>query len=164
MKRVAQPIIRRSHAKFRAIDDRADASTNVWNPANYHVRQAFLFQGKYLNNAALSPLLKQTAADKALPAKVANQVLIQLDKAWTSLFEANDEYKANPSKFPGRPKLPKYKHKTEGRNLVVFELGAIWKSALKSQEIAVSQLGFVVFTQHAPKRLDQVRITPKGGS
>lgn len=164
MKRVEQHVIGRSHAKFRAIDDLAYASKNLWNLANYHVRQAFLFQGKYLNNAALYPLLKKTDAYKALPAKVANQVLIQLDKAWTSFFEANDEYKENPSKFTGRPKLPKYKHKTEGRNLLVFELGAIWKSALKYQEIAVSQLGFLVFTQQSPKRIDQVRITPKGGS
>jgi len=69
---------------FRAIDDLAYASKNVWNLANYHVRQAFLFQGKYRNNAALYPLLKTTDAYKALPAKVANQVLIQLDTAWTS--------------------------------------------------------------------------------
>lgn len=104
MKRVEQHIIRRPHAKFRANDDLAYASKNLWNLANYHVRQAFLFQGNYLNNAALYPFLKKTDAYKALPAKVANQVLIQLDKAWTSFFEANDEYKENPSKFTGRPK------------------------------------------------------------
>lgn len=162
MKRVEQHVIGRSHAKFRAIDDLAYASKNLWNLANYHVRQAFLFQGKYLNNAALYPLLKTTDAYKALPAKVANQVLIQLDTAWTSFFEANDEYKANPEKFTGRPQLPKYKHKTLGRNLLVFELGAIWKGSLKHQEIAVSQLGLLVFTRQSCTTIDQVRIVPKG--
>jgi len=104
MKLVEQHVISCMHAKYQQIDEMAFASKNLWNLANYHVRQAFIFQGKYLNNAALYPLLKTTDAYRALPAKVANQVLIQLDKAWTSFFEANDEYKANPSKFTGRPK------------------------------------------------------------
>ena len=162
MRRVEQHVIKRSHAKFGEIDALAFASKNLWNLANYYARQSFIFQGKYLNNAALYPLLKHTDAYKALPAKVANQVLIQLDKAWQSFFEANDEYKADPSQFTGRPKLPKYKHKTEGRNLLVFELGAIWKGSLKYQEVAVSQLGLLVLTQQAPKTIDQVRIVPKG--
>ena len=162
MKLVEQHVIERSHAKFGQIDAMAFASKNLWNLANYYVRQSFLFQGKYLNNAALYPLLKKTDAYKALPAKVANQVLIQLDKAWTAFFEAHEEYQVNPAKFTGRPHLPKYKHKTEGRNLLVFELGAIWKGSLKYQEIAVSQLGLLVFTRQSPQHIDQVRIVPKG--
>ena len=47
-------------------------------------------------------MLKDTAAYQALPAKVANQVLIQLDTAWKSFFEANEAYQAAPSKFLGR--------------------------------------------------------------
>jgi len=161
MKRVEQHVMKRSHAKFQEIDKMAFAAKNLWNLANYHVRQSFMFQGKYLNYAALYPLLKGTDAYKALPAKAANQVLIQLDKAWTSFFEANDAYKADPSKFTGRPCLPKYKHKTEGRSLLVFELGAIWKSSLRHQEIAVSDLGFLVFTKQNTEHIEQVRIAPK---
>lgn len=98
-----QRIIGRSHAKFRAIDTLAYASKNLWNLPNYHVRQSFLFQGTYLNNAALYPLLKTTDASKALPAKAAHQVLIQLDKARTSFFEANEAYKADPSRVHRPP-------------------------------------------------------------
>ena len=51
----------------------------------------------------------------ALPAKVANHVIIQLDQAWKSFFAANEAYQADPSQFTGRPKLPRYQHKTEER-------------------------------------------------
>jgi putative transposase len=61
----------------------------------------------------------------------------------------------------GRPNLPKYKHKTHGRNLVVFELGTIWKAELAQREIAVSQLGRLVETKQHPKSIEQVRLVPK---
>jgi putative transposase len=163
VRRVEQHVIPRSDTKYREIDEMAFASKNLWNLANYHTRQAFLFEKTYLKSAALYPTLKDTEAYQALPAKVANQVLIQLDKAWKSFFEANAAYQADPSKFTGRPKLPKYKHKTQGRNLLVFELGAIWKGSLKHREIAVSQLGLVALTRVQPKQVDQVRIVPKDG-
>ena len=115
VRRVEQHLISGSHATYRQIDAMAFASKNLWNLANYQTRQAFIFQKRYLKSAALYPTLKHTDAYQALPAKVANQVLIQLDQAWKSFFEANEAYQADPSKFTGRPKLPKYKHKTEGR-------------------------------------------------
>jgi putative transposase len=161
MRRVEQHVIERSHPQFRAIDDLAFASKNLWNLANYHVRQSFLFQQIYLNNTAIFHLLKQTDAYQALPAKVANQVLIQLEQAWKSFFEANDAYNADPSKFTGRPKLPKYKHKTDGRNLLVFEVGCIWKADLRWREIAVSGLGRIAETKQVPQSVQQVRIVPK---
>ena len=102
MRRVEQHVISRCHARWDEIDQMAFASKNLWNLANYHTRQAFIFAKTYQNSAALYPLLKDTAAYQALPAKVANQVLIQLDTAWKSFFEASEAYKADPSKFLGR--------------------------------------------------------------
>jgi putative transposase len=48
---------------------------------------------------------------KALPAKVANSILILLHKNWVSFFESVEAYQADPALFPGRPRLPKYKDK-----------------------------------------------------
>jgi putative transposase len=79
VRRVEHHIISRSDATYRAIDEMAFASKNLWNLANYQTRQAFLFEKRYLASAALYPTLKHTGAYQALPAKVANQVLIQLD-------------------------------------------------------------------------------------
>jgi putative transposase len=161
MKRAEQHVIERTHPQFRAIDQMALASKNLWNLANYYVRQSFLFQQKYLNNTAIFHVVKQTEAYTALPAKVANQVLVQLHRAWSAFFEAMEVYQEHPERFQGRPGLPKYLHKSQGRNLLVFELGCIWKAELRMREIAVSQLGRVDETKQQPNTIQQVRIVPK---
>jgi putative transposase len=161
MRRVEQHVIEQSHPQFRVIDEMAFASKNLWNLANYHVRQSFIVHKTYLNNAALFHLLKETDAYKALPAKVANQVLLQLHTAWMAFFDAMKVYRETPEKFPGRPGLPKYLHKTRGRNLLTFELGCIWKAELRGREIAVSQLGCIGQTMQRPSSVRQVRVVPK---
>ena len=50
MRRVEQHVIEKSHPQFRAIDEMARSSKNLWNLANYHVRQSFIFQRR--KNAA----------------------------------------------------------------------------------------------------------------
>ena len=57
--------------------------------------------------------------------------------------------------------LPNYLPKTQGRNLLVFELGCIWKAELRGREIAVSQLGRIGETKQQPASVQQVRIVPK---
>jgi len=161
MRRVEQHVIEKRHPPFRAIDEMALASKNLWNLANYHVRQSFIFQQQYLTTTALFHLLKATDAYQALPAKVANQVLLQLHQAWTAFFEGMEVYREHPEKFQGRPGLPKYLHKTQGRNLLIFELGCIWKAELRVREIAVSQLGRIGETRQQPTSVQQVRIVPK---
>jgi putative transposase len=161
MRRVEQQVIEQAHPHYRAIDAMAFASKNLWNLANYQVRQSFIFQQTYLNNAALFPVLKETEAYRALPSKVANQVLLQLHHAWTAFFAAMDAYRECPARFTGRPKLPKYLHKTQGRNLLVFELGCIWKAELRQREIAVSHLGYLGETKQQPASVRQVRVVPK---
>src|SRR5258708_33406055 len=111
------------------------ASKNLWNLANYYVRQSFIFEHSYLNNTAVYHLVKSSDVYQALPRKVSNQVLIQLDQAWTAFFEAVEAYREHPEQFTGRPKLPGYTHKTSGRNLLVFERGALSKAHLAPREI-----------------------------
>jgi putative transposase len=62
MKRAEQHVIERMHPLFRAIDQMALASKNLWNLANYHVRQSFIFQHIYLDNTALFHRIKHTDA------------------------------------------------------------------------------------------------------
>ena len=69
----------------------------------------------------------------------------------------------DPSKFLGRPKLPGYKHKSEGRNLLVYTIQAMsrGKHGLQRGIIKPSMLAIEVQTKH--KDLDQVRIVPRKG-
>src|SRR5260370_33384449 len=98
-------------------------------------------------------------AYKALPAKVSEQILMVLGRNWKSFFEALEAYNEDPSKFLGRPKLPKYKHKTEGRNILVYTIQALSKRGLKRGLIQPSMLAIEVKTKH--KDIDQVRIEPR---
>src|SRR5262249_5237852 len=133
MQRVEQHVIARTDPRYRPIDAMAFASKNLWNLANDHVRQSFIFEQHSLTNAAPFHLLKETDAYRALPAKVANQVLLQLHHAWTAFFAAMDAYRECPARFTGRPRLPNSLHKTQGRNLLIFELGCIWKAELRER-------------------------------
>jgi putative transposase len=161
MQLVEQHIISKGDPRYTRIDQAAFASKNLWNLANYYVRQSFIFEHKYLDNAAVYHLVKSSDAYRALPAKVSNQVLIQLHNAWFGFFEAMEEWREHPEQFTGRPKLPGYQPKTAGRNLLVYELGAVWKRELDRGLIAVSSLGVLVQTAQERSTLDQVRIVPK---
>jgi putative transposase len=162
MRLVEQHVIERGDPRWRRIDAAAFASKNLWNLANYSVRQAFIHEHTYLDNRAVYHLVKASDAYKALPAKVSNQVLIQLHQAWIGFFEAMDEWRSHPERFTGRPNLPGYKHKTQGRNLLVYEKGAIWKRELDQGVIAVTQLGALVLTAQSRETVLEVRIVAKG--
>src|ERR1051326_1289825 len=116
---VEQHIISRSDNRFAAIDQAAFASKNLYNAALYEVRQAYIFENRYLDYYALYARMKGHEAYRALPAKVAQQVLRLLDKNWQSYFAACEAYQEDPSKFRKPPKMPHYKPKADGRNVLV---------------------------------------------
>src|SRR5690242_5075438 len=111
MQLVEQHVINKNDPCYSIIDEAAFKSKNLYNAALYEMRQAFIFQKKRLSYLQMDKLMQRHEAYRALPAKVSQQVLKQLDAAWESYFEACEAYQENPSKFPGHPKLPKYKHK-----------------------------------------------------
>src|SRR6266568_4571343 len=84
-----------------------------------------------------------------------------LDKNWKSFKEGGEAYEEDPSKFTGRPCLPKYKDKSEGRNILVYTIQAISKRGLKRGLVEPSMLPITVKTQQ--KDIDQVRIIPRKG-
>src|SRR5260370_34165820 len=163
MQLVEQHIINKSDPRYAAIDAAAFASKNLYNAANYEIRQAFIHESRYLNYNEVQRRMQSHEAYKALPAKVSQQVLLQLAHDWESFFKARDADNEDPSKFLGRPKLPGYKHKTEGRNMLVYTVQGIsrGKKGLQRGIIKPSMLAIEVQTKH--KNIDQVRIVPRKG-
>ncbi|MFQ6044554.1 MAG: RNA-guided endonuclease TnpB family protein, partial [Candidatus Poribacteria bacterium] len=159
MQLVEQHIIGKGDPRFQAIDNAAFASKNLYNAANYILRQEFIFNNRYIPYEELAKEIKETPDYKALPAKVAQQVLIVLDKNWKSFFAAIEEWKAKKSKFNGRPKLPKYKDKQKGRNLLIYTIQAISKPKLQQGIIKPSGLNILIKTKQ--KEVNQVRIVPR---
>src|SRR5260370_2562626 len=151
--------------RYRVIDEAAFKSKNLYNAALYEIRQAFIHEGKYLDYTEMDRRMQSHEAYKALPAKVSQQVLMLLDKNWTAFFEARAAYEEDPSAFTGRPHVPKYKHKLEGRNILVYTIQAIsqGKKGLQRGIIKPSQLPITVKTKQDPATIDQVRIVPRNG-
>lgn len=154
-------IIKSTDERFTEIDELAFQSKNLYNAANYIIRQNYIFGWGYLNYNKTYQLMKSHQAYKALPAKVSQQVLRLLDKNWKSYFEANATYKLEPEKFKGCPKIPKYKDQLKGRNILVYTLQAISKPLLKKGIIKLSGSEILIRTQVSPEKICQVRIVPK---
>jgi putative transposase len=86
-------IIKSTEHRFVEIDKLAFQSKNLYNAANYVIRQSFIYGWGYINYNEMNGLMKSHQAYKDLPAKVSQQVLMILDKKWKSFFEAVKAYK-----------------------------------------------------------------------
>ena len=159
MRLVEKHIISQQHKYYAIIDETAFASKNVYNTANYIIRQKLIAGDGYTNLGELYHEVKKTEAYISLPRKVSNDVLRQVMRDWKSFKEAKKVYEKEPKKFLGKPKLPKYKHKTEGRNLVVYDKQAISKKSLREGIVKLSGLNIEIKTKQ--EEVDQVRIIPK---
>ena len=105
----------------KEIDKLCFLSKNLYNYANYCIRQSFTKTGKIPSEYELTgKLARREQVDyKSLPSQTSQQIIKLLYKNWKSFFSAIKDYKKNPNKYKGRPKLPKYKDK-DGRNVVIF--------------------------------------------
>ena len=121
-------------------------------------------KGSYINYNSLDYLAKQlnnslTEDYKSLPISSASQsVLKQLNTNCLSFFKSLKSYNKNPSKYNGRPKMPKYLDKENGR--FVF---ALTNQNCKLKDgflnFPKSFNGFTLKTK--VDNLKQVRIVPK---
>ena len=162
MQLVERHLVKKDHPDFAVIDAAAFASKNLYNQANYQIRQAYIHEGKYLPYAEIFHRINHMDCYKALPAKVANSILILLHKNWVAFFEALEAYKADPSAFTGRPRLPKYKEKVKGRTILIYDTQALGKRAFKQTgKLLPSGLPIKIETCITEwRQLAQVRIVP----
>lgn len=154
-------IIKSTEERFDELDNLAWQSKNLYNSANYVIRQNFLYGWGYLTYNQMAQLMKSHPAYQALPAKVSQQILMILDKNWQGFFAAVKAYNNEPAKFTGRPKLPKYKDKIKGRNILVYTVQAISSKQLKKGIIKLSGTNISIKTMVKPDQVCQVRVVPK---
>jgi putative transposase len=151
--------IARHDPRFAAIDAAAFASKNLYNATNYLMRQAYFLRAERIRYPAVARQMQATAPYRALPAKVAQWVLKQLCAAWDSFFAALSAWKADPSRFLGRPRLPNYLDK-QGRNLLTYTIQALSGPLLRQGIVQPSGLPIQVQTRQSS--VQQVRIVPHG--
>jgi putative transposase len=153
-------VIKPTDPRFAAIDDAAFAAKNLYNAANYLMRQAYIFQGEQiLSYETLYHQAKHLPAYQDLPRKVSQQVLKTLQKNWRGFLVSRREWSQHPEKFLGCPGLPKYLDKQRGRFVLVYTNQAISRATLRQGWIHPSGLDMHLRTRQTA--VDQVRIVPK---
>ena len=167
MQLVEKHIIRKSDSRFSAIDEMAYRSKNLYNASLYAVRQHFFNTEQYL---AYATLQKQFQEDnqydyRNLPSKVAQWTMKMVDQNFRSFFKSNTDFKKNPQKYTGKPKIPKYLDKANGRYLLTFTNQAISKRDLdKYGLINLSGLNLAIPTKLSYNEICQVRVVKKVNS
>lgn len=161
MQFVERHIIKSSHQAYEEIDRISFLSKNLYNAGLYAIRQYFFKTGKFLNYRTLQKEFQNRNNPDyyALPTKVSQQILMVLERNFKSFFEALKAYKKNPKRFKERPKIPKYKHKTKGRNLLVYSIQSISKLFLKKGFVKLSQANVSMKTKQT--KIAQVRVVPQ---
>ena len=126
-------------------------SKNLYNSANYYIRQELFKLGNWLRYDNLNFILKHKDIYKNLPIQSSQQILKLLDKNWKSFFNGRKKSK----KF----RIPNYKKK-DGEYIVIFT----------NQQCKIRD-GYLYFPKRSnlkpiktriKNHLYQVRIIPKG--
>ncbi len=123
VQRVEKHIINNNNKYFDMLDQFCYYSKNLYNFANYQIRQTFCKDNEYISYNKMDKLLKQENMDfdyRNMPvAQSAQQCLRLLDKNWKSFFKSVKDWSKHKDKYTGRPKLPKYLSKN-GRNIFIL--------------------------------------------
>lgn len=112
--RVETQIIRKSHPMWKTVDENCFYSKNLYNCANYTIRQEFVKNKVWLRYQDLQKSLKASDPYKELKSQPSQCVLQMLDRNWKSYFVAIKDWQKNMHKYLGMPKLPKYLKKMGG--------------------------------------------------
>ena len=166
IQQVEKHVIKKSHSYYSMFCDYTHLAKNLYNHANFLVRNEFTSTGKWLRNDELDKLLKHdvTHPDYAnmMAAQSAQQTLRLLDNDWKSFFKSIKDWFKNKNKYTGRPKLPKYKPK-DGR--MVFILTN--QQVKQRKDLLYFPKSFQGFTMKPRcvrldnfKKINQIRIVP----
>lgn len=163
--RTEQHVIRnKGHPAWAVIDDYSRRSKDLFNYANYLIRQEYFASGKRLTYLMVWRQCKNSEPYKKMGSNVGAQTLRMLDKCWVSFFNTWCDWRRNPQKYRGSPKIPKYKDK-DGRYILGIDN---IKFAIKDGFIRFSwkPLGGLngLFRTKIPtgSKLMQCRFVPKG--
>ena len=123
VQRVEKHLIKQNDSYYPMFCDFAHKSKNLYNHANFLVRNEFIKNNKWLRYGEMDKILKADLEFddyKQMPtAQSAQQILRLLEKDWKSFFTAMKDWSNHKDKYSGRPKLPKYKSK-DGKHILIL--------------------------------------------
>lgn len=149
VQRVEKHVIKTSSPHYSMLQDYTHKAKNLYNHANYLIRQEFFKNNKWLRYGQLDKILKGDLVYddyRQMPsAQSAQQLLRLVDKVWVSFFRSIKDWSKNPDKYLGKPKVPKYKSK-DGKYVLV----------LTSQEVKLKN-GLLKF----PRKFNGFEVKPR---
>ena len=123
IQQVEKHIVKKSHPYYSMFYEYTHLAKNLYNHANFLVRNEFVNTGKWLRYNDLDKHLKQDVDypdyKNMQAAQSAQQILRLVDNNWKSFFNSIKNWSKNKDKYTGRPKLPKYKPK-DGRMVFIL--------------------------------------------
>lgn len=138
-------------------------SKNLYNISLYLCRQNYFKYKTGLNYESLYKIIKNDLIYKqdyySLPTKVSQQTIKNVANLFRGFVNAVKDYRRNPSKYKAKPKLPKYKDKTNGKYLLTYTKQSISQKKIKNHLIKLSSIDFDIKTK--ARQIQQVRIMPK---
>ena len=158
MIRTQQVQIKPSHSHYTLLDEFLFASKNLYNCAVYQFRQAIFSKTENVSYYTLDKLLRSEYESdyRAMPtAWSAQQVIMLADKSFKGFNAARKAYNENPSAFTGRPRLPNYLNKTNGRQVISLNCKTIKNGFLQFPK---TFNGFTVKLPEHVKDINVVRI------
>lgn len=135
-------------------------SKQLYNVGLYELRQTLFNHSEFLNYKVLYQQMKKNENWTALPRKISNKVWKQVTGSWSHWLKALKEYKKNPSKFTGRPRLPKY---NKAMNIVTYEQGALGTRGLPENKIRLSKTNIILDTSLIEGEVKEIKIIPQKG-
>lgn len=147
----------------KTISNLCHLSKNLFNQGNYIIKNAE--KGKWVRYGELDKILNGKGTEssnnyKQLPSSVAQNVLLLLDRSWSSFFKLIIEWKIHPDNFLKKPNPPHYKKKN-GEHLLIFT-----KQQCKIKDGIIKfpkKVGLKIKTRLPNNtNLREVRIVPKG--
>lgn len=141
-------IISLNHPFYKECDNLCFQAKNIYNQGLYNVRQYFFNKKEFLNYESNYHVTKNQECYSYLPTKVFCQILKKVNDNFVSFFKVNEDYKINPQKYEGRPKIPKYLNKENGRFVTIYPKQAIsLKEFKKSRKIHLTKTNIFINTK-----------------
>jgi len=163
--RTEQHLIKKSNPIWKTVDEYCYRSKNLYNYANYIVRQEFINSskngnGNWIRHYELDKMIQSEDCYKELGSQAAQKILQLLDRSWKSFFIAIKDWKESPQKYFNKPKIPQYKAK-DGRQVFIL------KNIQCSITDNIFRISFKPFKGYATPtkvqgKLMQCRFVPRG--
>lgn len=158
--RCEQQLITKSHPKYKFIDSMCYNSKNLYNMANYKLRNYFFETGEYIKYNDFNYYMKTKDEYKKCMSQPANCTIRLLDKNWKSFFVAIKDWSKNKNKYLGMPKPPKYLKKN-GRYPWMIPNNTCYTEG-NELKFRIRKLQDYKWYTRNLGRLIQVRFIPKG--